>query len=81
MALRWLGWQSLSLNLSIWPSLPRPDPNGPFFFRGVWHQFYQYLPHSSKWDWGLMWGHAVSLDKVRVGVVLRGAGTAGACPI
>ncbi|GAX79668.1 hypothetical protein CEUSTIGMA_g7109.t1 [Chlamydomonas eustigma] len=40
------------------------DPNGPFFYRGLWHLFYQYLPGSSKWDWGLMWGHAVSSDQV-----------------
>ena len=72
VALTGLGGQWLSPNLLIWPPpLLRPDPNGPFFFRGVWHQFYQYLPHSSKWDWGLMWGHAVSLDKVRARVVFR----------
>jgi hypothetical protein len=26
--------------------------------------FYQYLPGSNKWDFGLMWGHAVSFDQV-----------------
>ncbi len=40
------------------------DPNGPLFYRGVWHIFYQYLPGSAKWDFGLLWGHAVSFDRV-----------------
>lgn len=26
--------------------------------------FYQYLPGTSKWDFGLLWGHAMSEDKV-----------------
>jgi len=40
------------------------DPNGPLFYRGRWHMFYQYLPASAVWDFGLMWGHAVSDDMV-----------------
>ena len=38
------------------------DPNGPFWYKGVFHMFYQHLPKSSKWDWGMYWGHACSLD-------------------
>eukprot|EP00955_Chlamydomonas_euryale_P028710 302910-Chlamydomonas_euryale.AAC.1 len=40
------------------------DPNGPLFYRGRWHMFYQYLPGAFKWDFGLLWGHAVSHDLV-----------------
>ncbi|KAG1662140.1 hypothetical protein FOA52_011013 [Chlamydomonas sp. UWO 241] len=40
------------------------DPNGPLFYLGRWHLFYQYLPSASEWDYGLMWGHAVSEDKI-----------------
>lgn len=39
------------------------DPNGPIFFEGVHHIFYQYNP--TDWHWGnLHWGHATSKDLV-----------------
>lgn len=41
------------------------DPNGPFFWNGRYHLFYQHLPSGCTWDWGLVWGHAVSEDLVR----------------
>lgn len=40
------------------------DPNGPLLFRGTYHMFYQHVPGSSTWEWGLCWGHAVSKDLV-----------------
>ncbi|NJR41854.1 MAG: glycoside hydrolase family 32 protein [Akkermansiaceae bacterium] len=27
-------------------------------------RFYQHLPTSCEWDWGLVWGHAISSDLV-----------------
>lgn len=40
------------------------DPNGPLFWRGRYHLFYQHVPSTTKWGWGLCWGHASSSDLV-----------------
>lgn len=39
------------------------DPNGPIYWRGQYHMFYQYNPHGAYWG-DMHWGHAVSSDMV-----------------
>ncbi len=40
------------------------DPNGPIYWRGQYHMFYQYNPDGAYWG-DMHWGHAVSADMVR----------------
>jgi len=39
------------------------DPNGPIYWQGQYHMFYQYNPHASVWG-DMHWGHAVSADMI-----------------
>jgi len=39
------------------------DPNGPIYWRGEYHMFYQYNPHAAIWG-DMHWGHAISPDMV-----------------
>ena len=40
------------------------DPNGPLFCGGRYHVFYQHIPDGCEWDFGIVWGHAISSDLV-----------------
>lgn len=39
------------------------DPNGPIYWNGSYHMFYQYNPHGAYWG-DMHWGHAISKDMV-----------------
>jgi beta-fructofuranosidase len=39
------------------------DPNGPIFFRGRYHMFYQYNPQAAVWG-NMNWAHATSPDMI-----------------
>ncbi len=39
------------------------DPNGPIYWNGNYHMFYQYKPNGAYWG-DMHWGHALSLDMV-----------------
>lgn len=39
------------------------DPNGPLYYKGWYHFFYQYNPHAAVWG-DIVWGHAVSKDLI-----------------
>jgi beta-fructofuranosidase len=37
------------------------DPNGPVYFKGRYHMFFQYNPQAAVWG-DMSWGHAISKD-------------------
>jgi beta-fructofuranosidase len=39
------------------------DPNGPFYWRGKYHMFFQYNPNSAVWG-DMHWNHTVSDDMI-----------------
>ncbi|XP_010520702.1 PREDICTED: beta-fructofuranosidase, insoluble isoenzyme CWINV4-like [Tarenaya hassleriana] len=39
------------------------DPNGPMYYKGLYHLFYQYNPKGSVWG-NIVWAHSVSKDLI-----------------
>ncbi len=39
------------------------DPNGPIYWKGQYHMFFQYNPHAAVWG-DMHWAHAVSQDMI-----------------
>nr|XP_051228535.1 beta-fructofuranosidase, insoluble isoenzyme 4-like [Lolium perenne] len=39
------------------------DPNGPMYYNGIYHLFFQHNPNGPQWG-DIVWGHSVSTDLV-----------------
>lgn len=39
------------------------DPNGPMYYKGIYHLFYQYNPKGAVWG-NIVWAHSVSKDLI-----------------
>ncbi|KAJ4759525.1 Beta-fructofuranosidase 1 [Rhynchospora pubera] len=57
-----LAWQRTGFHFQP-PKNWMNDPDGPLFYKGWYHLFYQYNPDSAVWG-NITWGHAVSRDLI-----------------
>lgn len=57
-----LSWQRTSFHFQPEKNWMN-DPNGPMFYKGWYHFFYQYNPNGAVWG-DIVWGHAVSTDLI-----------------
>ncbi|PWA86168.1 beta-fructofuranosidase [Artemisia annua] len=57
-----LSWQRTGFHFQP-PKNWMNDPNGPLYYLGWYHLFYQYNPDAAVWG-NITWGHAVSKDLI-----------------
>ncbi|KAL9242887.1 hypothetical protein vseg_016845 [Gypsophila vaccaria] len=57
-----LGWQRTAFHFQPKKNWMN-DPNGPLYYKGWYHLFYQYNPEGAVWG-NIVWGHAVSKDLI-----------------
>ncbi|KAF0893721.1 hypothetical protein E2562_029397 [Oryza meyeriana var. granulata] len=57
-----LSWQRTAFHFQP-PNNWMNDPNGPLYYKGWYHLFYQWNPDSAVWG-NITWGHAVSRDLI-----------------
>ncbi|KAK9103189.1 hypothetical protein Sjap_020443 [Stephania japonica] len=57
-----LAWQRTAYHFQP-PNNWMNDPDGPLFYKGWYHLFYQWNPDSAVWG-NITWGHAVSTDLI-----------------
>jgi beta-fructofuranosidase len=57
-----LSWQRTSFHFQPEKNWMN-DPNGPLYYKGWYHFFYQHNPHAAVWG-DIVWGHAVSRDLI-----------------
>ncbi|KAL8114456.1 hypothetical protein AgCh_021351 [Apium graveolens] len=55
-----LSWQRTSFHFQP----PKNWMNGPLYYKGWYHLFYQYNPDGAIWGKKIVWGHAVSRDLI-----------------
>ncbi|GKV00127.1 hypothetical protein SLEP1_g12871 [Rubroshorea leprosula] len=47
-----------------WVPFNHADPNGPMYYKGLYHLFYQYNPHGVCFGDKMIWAHSVSYDLI-----------------
>ncbi|KAL8505116.1 hypothetical protein ACS0TY_016357 [Phlomoides rotata] len=48
----------------LWMIMDKSDPNGPMYYNGYYHLFYQYNPKGAIWG-NIVWAHSVSKDLIK----------------
>ncbi|MBE7061244.1 MAG: hypothetical protein E7382_01745 [Clostridiales bacterium] len=88
-----LDWKDIALDSSVYagdryrpqyhalpPAVWMNEPHSPFYYKGMYHVFYQHNPAGPYWS-QIRWGHLVSEDMVHwVAVKDAVVPTAGICP-
>ena len=88
-----LDWKDVALDSSVYegdryrpqyhalpPAVWMNEPHSPFYYKGMYHVFYQHNPAGPYWS-QIRWGHIVSEDMVHWKYVKDAvAPTAGICP-